>query len=58
MLYVHSVMQKTHSYSFCIIFPRPSPQRRGKAIVGRLWEFLEQRLEEKTPRRRGPASER
>lgn len=37
---------------------RPSAQRPGKAIVGRLWQFLEQRQEEKTPRRRVPASER
>ena len=37
---------------------RPSAQRRGKAIVGRLWDFLEQRQNEKAPRRRVPASER
>lgn len=37
---------------------RPSAQRRGKAIVGRLWDFLEQRQNDKAPRRRVPASER
>jgi hypothetical protein len=37
---------------------RPSPQRPGKAIVARLWDFLERRQNESGRKRRVAVSER
>ncbi|HEU4843075.1 MAG TPA: LysR substrate-binding domain-containing protein [Burkholderiaceae bacterium] len=37
---------------------RPSPQRRGKPIVERLWEFLETQQKKANRKRRAPVSER
>lgn len=37
---------------------RPSPQRRGKAIVERLWDFLERQQHDSGRKRRVAVSER
>ena len=37
---------------------RPSPQRRGKAIVERLWDFLERQQNDSGRKRRVAVSER